>query len=243
MFPNPVLLASFERLSCPGYVNIHSIHKQTDRLFGTETLCGDYSGRLLILAQDFGTAQRIRDRKKANPNSNPFHHNPSAGTNLTLVSMLRHVGQLSKAGGFSRARKFLGIDIEGTSPADCGAVYGSIVWLLKDTKSVSSSLSNRQHVLRASRAAIEGAIQSMPNLDRIVCLGSVSYTGLARMHDLPNVWAPDLAARAHYRIKTDARLVEVYPTSHLGGLGLAQRAPTRTAALDACLDDFKRALA
>lgn len=135
------------------------------------------------------------------------------------------------------------IGMRGTSAADCGVVYGSIVWLLKNTKSASSSLSNRQHVLRASRAAIEGAIQSMPNLDRIICLGSVSYTGLARMHDLPNVWGPDLAGPAHYGIKTDARLVEVYPTSHLGGLGLAQRAPTRTAALDACLDDFKRALA
>lgn len=240
-------LASFATAACPGYVNIHSIHPQTDRLFATETLCGDYSGRLLILAQDLTTATRIRDRKAKDPNKNPFWHRPDNKTNLTLVSMLRHVGQLAEVSDLPRAHKLVKIDADGTNARDCGVVYGSIVWLLKDTKSVSSALPNLKQALEASKGVIRCAIRSMPNLDRIICLGSKAYEGLAWMYGQPAGWRSDLTAHKHFTIeRQEGRSIRAFPTSHLGGIGLAGRSQFPDArngkALEACRADFKRAL-
>ena len=54
--------AEFADLEMDGYVNINSLYPQTDRLHGTESLCGDWLGTTLIIGQDFAHAGRIRER-------------------------------------------------------------------------------------------------------------------------------------------------------------------------------------
>jgi hypothetical protein len=246
-YNDPAVLASFASIACPSYVNVNSIHPQTDRLFGTETLCGDYSGRLLVLAQDLTTADRIRERQHDHPGENPFRHRASNRTNKTLVDVLRNLGESARTRDTTWARRLSTIDFDGTNSRECGVVYGSIVWLLKDTKSVSSSLPKLQQVLEASKPVIQCAVRSMPNLERIVCLGSIAYEGLARMHGLTNEWHADLARHGRFEIPhVDGKGMLVFPTSHIGGMGLAGRSKFPDAgkrkALEACRSDFDRAL-
>jgi hypothetical protein len=238
------IIRQFAALSCDGYVNINSIFPQTDRLFGTETLCGDYLGSVLVLAQDFSTADRIRQRFKDEPGRNPFRHRETNKTNTALVEMLRHVGSLASSGRFTRAQKFKLIDATGTHASQCGAVYGSMIWLLKETSSVSSAPPNLRMARDVSSAVIRRAIESMPNLDRIICLGRIAYEGLAASYGIAKSWRDDLLAPSHFTIFANDRSVQCFPSSHLGPRGLAMRASFShgVKARDACMKDFERAL-
>jgi hypothetical protein len=238
------ILRQFESLSCAGYENINNIYRQTDRLFATETLCGDYSGRVLVLAQDLSTADRIRQRLKDEQDQNPFRHRDTNKTNTTLVEMLQHVGKLASRSRFPRAQKFELIDSKGTNASNCGVVYGSMIWLLKETASVSSAPPNLRLARESSSVVIKSAIESMPNLDRVICLGCIAYEGLAASYGLERSWRDDLLAPTHFTILARNRGVKCFPTSHLGPRGLAMRASFSKGVKtrEACMKDFERAL-
>lgn len=233
------VLREFDAPSCVGYENINRIYPQTDRIFGTETLCGDYTGQVLVLAQDFAPAHRIRQRLDEQRDRNPFFHSEENRTNINLVGLLRRLGELADARPLTRARLFKRIDIKGTNAGACGLVYGSIIWLLKEAASVSASPPRLRTVLDASSPVIKYAIASMPNLDRIVCLGRIAYEGLAHIHGLKRKWRHDLDAHLSFTISAGDRSVQCFPSSHLSGRGLAMRGKL---ALEACMKDFERAL-
>lgn len=204
-----------------------------------------YSGRVLVLAQDFSTADRIRRRAQDDP-GNPFRHRPDNTTNLKLVELLRQVGDLARANKLARAQTSTLVDAAGTNASRCGLVYGSIIWFLKHATSVSGAPPNLRRALTESAPVIRCAIESMPALDRIICLGRLAYEGLARMHGRDNRWRADLVAHEHFTISSSRRPIRCFPTSHLGPRGLAMRAgfPNlgRKTAHQACIADFERAL-
>lgn len=228
-------LRQFDKISCTGYVNINEIYTQRDRLFGTETLCGDYSGKLLVLAQDFACAENVRTSAVK---GNPFAHYPALQTNISLVKTLRCAG--------------FNVSIDGRGAAECGVVYGSIVWLLKDTDNNSSRLPNRAKAIAASGPVIRHTIASMRGLKTIVCLGAVAYEGLASLHGLARSWSGDILDECSYAI---SKSIQVFPTSHPSPLGLMNRMRLkaiksnrkmvragRRNALDQIARDFERAL-
>lgn len=196
-------LRQFDKISCPRYVNVNDIYKQEDRLFGTETLCGDYHGRLLVLAQDFACAENIRTSASK---KNPFAHYPALATNISLVDILRRTG--------------FDVSIDGAGAVKCDAVYGSIIWLLKDTDRNSGPLPNRVKAIAASTPVIKHVIDSMPRLRRVVCLGAVAYEGLASMCGHTRSWSADIISESSYAI---GKSVKVFPTSHTSPLGLMNR--------------------
>lgn len=56
-----------KQIRVPLYQNIYELFEKFElgepkRQFGTETLCGDWKGDILIVAQDFANAQYIRDQ-------------------------------------------------------------------------------------------------------------------------------------------------------------------------------------
>ena len=159
-FATPDVPDAVRRLAFPGYVNVFSMGLGNRNLWGTESLFGDWSGHTLLLAQDFYPALWVANRAR-NGHPAPYSHNPEARTNRRLQRFLVELGVLDADAG----------------NLDCGFLYASACFLLKDDPDVSAPLRDLTRVLGASRPAVTFTIDHMPNLRRVIALGRVA--GLA----------------------------------------------------------------
>ena len=87
----PDIPQSIKALRVDGYRNIFELVPNCPRLFGTETLCGDWDGEILIVAQDFSTTPEMVRRLRAGE-QDPYHHDPKIPTNRNLVRLLQENG-------------------------------------------------------------------------------------------------------------------------------------------------------
>src|SRR5262245_52165604 len=72
----------------PGYTAAHRLCPEEARLYGTASLYGDWGGRVLLLAKDFGPSCIVRERIAAG-DPRPYRHGPAVQTNVRLQQLAR----------------------------------------------------------------------------------------------------------------------------------------------------------
>jgi len=159
-FKTPFVPEGIRNLRCKSYKNIFEYNLGNRNLFGTETLCGDWDGDLLIVAEDFAPTSVIEDRLKVG-DLDPYRHNPSAPTNKNIIRRLKENG-----------RK---VEIDGTGNISCGVLYMSACFFLRTDGERSGELPNQTECKRQSSPVFEFTIGEMPNLEKIACLGKFAF--------------------------------------------------------------------
>lgn len=122
-------------------------------VWGTETLAGDWGGRLLIVLKDFAPTLDLENRKDGRA---LYSHRADFRTNKNLVAFLGAAG--------------LAVDLNGGTGASCGVVIASASYLLR----IGEGRSGKDipaHVLAKSWPVLEFTLSHMPNLSDIVLCG------------------------------------------------------------------------
>lgn len=146
------------------YRNIFELIPDETRLFGTESLFGDWDGEVLLLAKDFAPSTLVQQRIREN-DPRPFRHSGKLGepgfrTNARLARFVSSTGQ-----------RFL---------------YGSAMGgLLRNDNQLSGTLPAWSETRSYRKAVLTFTIQSMPNLRAIVCLGADAHRAIAE-HGAPD---------------------------------------------------------
>jgi len=148
------------------------------RLYGTESLYGDWNGELLLLAKDFAPSNLIRERL-ARGESRPYHHTDSNSQELgrkTNIQLCRCVERFE---------------------INCGKLYGSAyACLLRDDNCGSGTLRTSAQIKWFIRRALLFTEAQMPNLNVIACLGEDAWKCATEAHDQPGLaWGAYRTAR------------------------------------------------
>jgi hypothetical protein len=144
--PTPPLPDWIRHAQVPGYTTAHQLCPDEPRLFGTESLYGDWAGSVLLLAKDFGPSRILRARLAAG-DPRPYRHEPGMLANVRLRELAAPVEEL-------------------------GLLYGSaLANLLRDDGRVSGALPNREQALAYGAQVARFTVERMPALRWIVCLG------------------------------------------------------------------------
>ncbi|MFI4915483.1 MAG: hypothetical protein ACIAS6_03115 [Phycisphaerales bacterium JB060] len=153
MSTTPPIPETIRNLRVDGYTNVYELVPDATRLFGTESLFGDWQSPVLLLAQDFANSSFIRRRIETN-HHDPYSHDCMLRTNKNLYRLARDV-------------------------VTDGALYGSALGpMLKDTDGMSTSLPNRKKAFQAASVILRFTIRNMPNLRTIVCMGGVACSSI-----------------------------------------------------------------
>jgi hypothetical protein len=156
MSPTPAIpnwIRNF-RDDCGKFTNIYEICPGETRLYGTESLYGDWDGQLLLLAQDFAPVALVKQRLR-DGDYRPYHHTCWRQTR-------REIG--------AKTNKKLSIFLD---QIKCGKLYGSaLANLLKNEDYRSGGLQVNPNVKKFMEEVLNFTIDKMPNLRAIACLGS-----------------------------------------------------------------------
>lgn len=149
-----------------GYRSIYEYSPHESRVFGTESLFGDWNGRLLVMAKDFACSRLIEERLARGERA--FSHDPNLKTNKAL-------------------RSFVDSHTTSQDPTTCGVLYGSaLAGILRDDGKMSGTLPHRKSALDFGTRVLRFTIDCMPGLQTIVCMGeeawlcTTSALGIAR---------------------------------------------------------------
>ncbi len=170
---------------CEWFTNIYELCPDETRLYGTESLYGDWDGEILLLAQDYGSRTLI-DERIAERDPRPYRHDPDWPTNVNLVKL--------------------------AEPLQCGKLYGSaLAGLLRNSASSSGALPPidpiRPHLVRVLRFVRS----NMPNLRGAACLGRLAWELWA---ESVGVEAGDWAEHLEQRRPSDAGGVLAFAQAH-----------------------------
>ena len=147
----------------PGYVTAHSLSPVETRLYGTESLYGDWDGSVLLLAKDYGPSRILRDRIAVSY-SDAYRHVGGMRANRVLLRLARP---------FERH----------------GILYGSaLANLLRDDGRVSGTLPHRRLALDYGTQVTRFVVGSMPNLRCIMCMGSEAWECASRALGREGEW-------------------------------------------------------
>jgi len=133
-----------------GYVTAQQLCPGEPRLYGTESLYGDWEGEVLLLAKDFGPSRILLERI-ASGDPRPYRHSPEMLTNRRLQRLAEPL-------------------------ANRGILYGSALGnLLRADGRVSGSLPNRRAALDYGTVVTRFVVERMTSLQWIVCLGREAW--------------------------------------------------------------------
>jgi hypothetical protein len=208
-FKTPAIPQRIKTLSCVGYRNIFEFKLGNQNLFGTETLCGDWDGDLLIVAKDFAPAVFIEKRREQG-DSFPYRHEPAFQTNKRLVKLLRDNGR--------------NVSIDGTGNTSCGVLYMSACFFLRLDGRTSGLLPNRKECINKSREVFRFTIDSMRRLKKIACLGDFAFEFVTDYFGRTAKRREPLEARK----PISAGHCLIYAHSHTGSRGWRNRLPNAT---------------
>jgi hypothetical protein len=172
-FRTPEIPAWIRDLGYPGYHNIFELGLGNRNLYGTETLCGDWGGDLLIVAKDFAPFAEVRAlaQDPSIPRDKVYRHNNGDGRYTTGLRTNRRLVDLLNRCGYPAT-------LSGGGNLECGCLYVSACFLLKDSSEPSSSLPDWRHGRRVYDDAgrvIQFVVAHMPRLKAIACLGNDAY--------------------------------------------------------------------
>ena len=165
MFKTPDIPRTIRDLDPPSnFVNPFRLGILGPNLFGTETLCGDWNGDLLLLAQDFAPAEEVRAVIESKGAAAAWRHNDGDGryrigkkTNLNICQSLGSIG-----------RK---VELSGRNSLNCGVLYGNASFFLKE-----GNVSPTRGVA-ASAPVFKFVLEKMQNLKAVACLVDLLLTG------------------------------------------------------------------
>src|SRR5262245_35582197 len=179
-----------------GYSTAHRVLPDETRLYGTESLYGDWNGSVLLLAKDFAPS-RILHERMAVRHPRPYSHEPELGTNKRLI---RFAGNLARS----------------DDPANCGMLYGSaLANLLRDDGNFSGSLPNRPQAMKHGVDVLRFVVERMPNLSTIVCMGEEAFEVTAAVLEVPVRWRDRGEMSGPLRAGTLAISVVPHPAARL----------------------------
>jgi hypothetical protein len=137
-----------------GYVAAHRVVAGERRLYGTETLFGDWGGEVLLLAKDWGPARILRERV-ARGEADAWRHDPAMRANRRLVKLAEECG---------------------VQAGEHGVLYGSaLANLLREDGRVSGALPNRAEALEYGVEVLRFVRARMPALATVVCMGREAW--------------------------------------------------------------------
>lgn len=142
-------------------------------LWGTESLAGDWGGRLLLVFKDFAETRFLEQRHDLRP---IYSHAPDFPTNRNLCRLLAAANHP--------------LDIDGADAATCGILYASACFLLRESKLRSAPLA--RDALAASWPVIEFTMKNMQSLTDIVLCGADAF---AAFRDLGGLNGDRLSAQ------------------------------------------------
>ncbi|RWC59490.1 hypothetical protein [Mesorhizobium sp.] len=210
MFKTPPIPDSIRRLKPPlDFVNPFQIGIDGPNLFGTETLCGDWGGTLLLLAQDFAPADEVRAVQKKHGSKGAWRHNDGDGRYgigmITNENICRHLKSIGR-----------NVDLAGRKSLDCGVLYGNASFFLKE-----GNVSPTKGV-RASAPVFEFVIENMSDLKAIACLGKPAFEGVMGWLGINADWRMHMNARKPVRYGE----LSIFALAHPGQLGINGRLPS-----------------
>lgn len=154
MVPTPPLPSWIRNYRTRCYTNVYAMCPAERRLYGTESLYGDWSAELLLLAKDFGPSGLVRGRIRAGE-TRPFRHTDwrreprhtlGAKSNRTLYRLAERI--------------------------PCRKLYGSaLAGLLRDDGAGSGTLGDRREIEPYVGRVLRFALAHLPNLRAVACLG------------------------------------------------------------------------
>lgn len=164
-FKTPPLPDWITRLRLAGYRNVFDYVRAGQQpfanpahpnLWGTETLAGDWDGRLLVVFKDFAETAFVENRSDSRP---LYSHAPEFATNRNLCALL-------SGGGHP-------IDLLGQGAAECGLLYASASFLMRQSTARSAPLA--REALRLSWPVLEFTLSHMPQLTDIALCGVEAF--------------------------------------------------------------------
>jgi hypothetical protein len=163
--PIPDVIRGF---SIAGYRNIYELCPRETRLFGAESLYGNWDGELLLLAKDFAPASLIEDRTRAG-DPRPFRHTDWTAEKAVGARTNKRLDRM--AAPVARGRKLYGSALGG---------------LLRDDKRCSGALPNPVAVREYVRHVMDFTLANMPHLRVIACLGVEAWDAVTVALGEPN---------------------------------------------------------
>lgn len=172
-FKTPPIPDEIKNIYLVDYKNIFSYPNEYfpksghHNLWGSETLCGDWDGRLLIILKDFAPTWYIENRSDGRP---PYSHTIGSPTNSSLVRFINH------------AYKELGhtddlVCDDGSNNTSCGILYASASFLLRATDGPGMNVRITRQALQRGWPALKFTISNMKNLTDIVLCGKEAFDG------------------------------------------------------------------
>jgi hypothetical protein len=125
-------------------------------VWGTETLAGDWNGRLLVVLKDFAPTLDLEHRKDGKA---LYSHRAEFGTNRNLAAFLTTAGRP--------------LDRHGGTCGNCGLLIASASYLLRAGDRRSGKIPDL--VLAKSWPVLEFTLRHMPNLTDIVLCGVEAF--------------------------------------------------------------------
>lgn len=213
MSKRPVIPRKLRELPPPsGFENPFAMGIRGPHLFATETLCGDWDGDLLLLAQDFAPAADVETVLDYYGPEAAWRHNDGDGryvvgrdTNPTICALLRSIGR--------------NISIDGGNSARCGVLYGNACFFLTSGGAMDEGIA-------ASKPVFEFVTRKMKRLKTIACLGRASFEGVMQFFGLSADWPSHRYAQR----QVSAGEWLVYGLAHPGYWGSRARSPGGTKA-------------
>jgi len=150
----PRIPSRIRRSPSSAYTSIYEFCPNETRLYGTESLYGDWDGELLLLSKDFAP-RWVVEKRVARGDLRPFRHEDVPGRM-----------------GFQTNRnlRLLADDIP------CGKLYGSaLAGLLRNDNKTSGALPDYPAIRPYMRDVLRWVIEQMPNLRAIACLGADAW--------------------------------------------------------------------
>ena len=142
-----------------GYRNIYELLPNETKIYGTETLYGDWDAELLLLAKDFAPVDLVETRIAR------FERDPYRHGERTLGDRMGH-----------RTNDSLRRLMTHTFGTDRTALYGSVLaGLMRLDGSASGSLPNHVLAMAYGVRVLEYVTDNMPWLRAVLCLGSEAW--------------------------------------------------------------------
>jgi hypothetical protein len=200
-----------KQLRVPGNKNIFELYEDLNlmepkRLFGTETLYGDWNGKILIVAQDFSNAQYIRNLAW-DGDEDPYHHDENNETNINLSHLIESFG-VTKPTSRKKA-------------TSCGILYVSASYFLKETDAISSNIPSFSKVRDKSEPVFRYVLNNMPNLKYIVLAGGTAFYWVTKWLNINMKDCKFSKCRDKQQV-FETGSYKIFVSAHPGPLGLAQ---------------------
>lgn len=191
----PPIPVSIREHQLEGYINALTRLPQETRLFGTESLYGDWNGRCLLLAKDFACSRELENQIASRPRG--YSHKPGLRTNIILQRLVKR---------WSASE----------SPTHCGILYGSALGpLCRADDKMSGTLPNRVRALGFGQHVVRFTIEHMPQLRVIVCLGREAWECVSAVTGVSNPWASARDSGQAYMWKGISIIAAYHPAARV----------------------------